>query len=385
MIAARARPRRPKTCLAKDPEDRWQSAHDLEQRAHVDRRGRLGGGHRGSGRRRRGRERIAWLPWAAALVLAAAGFAAGRLFQRAPEAAVFRASIDLPPQLDLERNNASVALSPDGTTLALAATGADGRRLVWVRRMDGFGVQPLPGTDDAMIPFWSPDGRSIGFFAERKLKRVPAAGGVVQTICEAADGRGASWGVDDVIVFAPAPFGGLWKVSAAGGTATPLTRTDKPGATHRLPFFLPDGKRLLYFSGAQTSDKDKQSAIEVLDLATGKSTLVARENSEGRYAEPGYLLFVREGNLMAQPLDRVEPEDHGRGRSDRRGRPVSAVSLVRQLHRLADGTARLSGQRCGAPEPAHLVRRRREGARHGRRARGTSSHSRSRPTPGGPP
>ena len=288
--------------LSKDPEDRWQSAGDLGSELKWIAEGGSASGIAAPVVPTR-RKRIAWLPWAAALVLAAAGFAAGRLFQRAPEAAVFRASIDLPPQLDLERNNASVALSPDGTTLALAATGADGRRLVWVRRMDGFGVQPLPGTDDAMIPFWSPDGRSIGFFAERKLKRVPAAGGVVQTICEAADGRGASWGVDDVIVFAPAPFGGLWKVSAAGGTATPLTRTDKPGATHRLPFFLPDGKRLLYFSGSQTSDKDKQSAIEVLDLATGKSTLVARENSEGRYAEPGYLLFVREGNLMAQPLD----------------------------------------------------------------------------------
>jgi Tol biopolymer transport system component len=289
--------------LSKDPEDRWQSAGDLGSELKW-----IGEGGSASGiaapvvpsRNRR----IGGLAWAAALALAVAGFAAGRLLQQAPDVAIVRTSIDLPPQLDLERNNASLALSPDGTTLALAATGADGRRLIWLRRMDGFAVQPLPGTDDAMIPFWSPDGRSIGFFAERKLKRVPAAGGVVQTICEAADGRGASWSVDDVIVFAPAPFGGLWKVSAAGGTPAPLTRTDKPGGTHRLPFFLPDGKRLLYFSGSQTSDKDKQSAIEVLDLATGKSTLVTRENSEGRYAEPGYLLFVREGNLMAQRLDR---------------------------------------------------------------------------------
>jgi len=288
--------------LAKDPEDRWQSAGDLGSELKWVSEGGSASGIAAPVLPPRSR-RFPWLPWAAAIVLAVAGFAAGRLFHRAPEAAILRASIDLPPQLDLERNNASLALSPDGTTLALAATGTDGRRLIWVRRMDGFAIQPLPGTDDAMIPFWSPDGRSIGFFAERKLKRVPAAGGVVQTICEAADGRGASWGVDDVIAFAPAPFGGLWKVPAAGGTPAPLTRTDKPGATHRLPWFLPDGKRLLYFSGSQTSDKNRESAIEVLDLATGKSTLVARERSEGRFADPGYLLFVREGNLMAQPID----------------------------------------------------------------------------------
>jgi Tol biopolymer transport system component len=287
--------------LAKDPEDRWQSAGDLGSELKW-----IGEGGSASGiaapvapaRRRKS----AWLPWAAAILLGAAGLATGRRLHRAPEAEVVRASIDL-PQLQLEPTNASIALSPDGATLALAATGADGKRLIWVRQMDGFGVQPLAGTDDAMMPFWSPDGRSIGFFADRKLKRVPAAGGVVQTICEATDGRGASWSVDDLIAFSPAPFGGLWKVPAAGGAPAPLTRTDKPGTTHRLPWFLPDGKRLLYTSGSQTSDKDKQTAIEALDVASGKSTLVTRENSEGRYAEPGYLLFVREGNLMAQPLD----------------------------------------------------------------------------------
>jgi Tol biopolymer transport system component len=170
--------------------------------------------------------------------------------------------------------------------------------------MDGFAVQPLAGTDDAMSPFWSPDSRSIGFFAARKLKRVPAAGGPVQTICDAQDGRGGSWSADDVIAFAPAPFGGLWKVAATGGAPVALTKVDSQGRTHRLPWFLPDGKHLLYVSGTQTSDDEKGTSIQALDLATGKSTLVARENSEGRFAEPGFLVFVREGNLLAQPFDR---------------------------------------------------------------------------------
>ena len=170
--------------------------------------------------------------------------------------------------------------------------------------MDGFAVQPLAGTDDATSPFWSPDGRSIGFFADRKLKRIPSAGGAVQTICDAQDGRGASWSVDDVIVFAPAPFTGLSKVPATGGAPVAITRVEGQGRTHRLPSFLPDGKHLLYLAGTQTSDIDKNTTIQALDLATGKSTLVARENSEGRFVEPGYLVFVREGNLLAQPFDR---------------------------------------------------------------------------------
>jgi Tol biopolymer transport system component len=137
--------------------------------------------------------------------------------------------------MDLENQNTSLALSPDGSTLAMAASGADGKRLIWVRRLDGFGVQPLAGTDEAICPFWSPDSRFIGFFADHKLKKIPASGGTVQTICDAPDGRGASWSVNDVIVFAPAPFGGLSKVSAAGGSPTPLTKQDKPGVSDRLP------------------------------------------------------------------------------------------------------------------------------------------------------
>jgi Tol biopolymer transport system component len=288
--------------LAKDPEDRWQSAGDLGSELKWIGEGGSASGIAAPALPSRPR-RMAWLPWVAALVLAAAAFAAGRLFHRATETAVLRASIELPPEMDLEVGNQSLVLSPDGVTLAIVATGSVGKRQLWIRKLDGYGVQPLAGTDDASNPFWSPDSRFIGFFADRKLKRVPAAGGVVQTICDAPDGRGASWSVNDVIAFAPAPFGGLSKVAAGGGTPEPLTRVEGQGATHRLPWFLPDGKRLLYFSGTQTSDREKHSSIEALDLATGKSTVVTHENSEGRYGEPGFLLFVREANLLAQPLD----------------------------------------------------------------------------------
>ena len=290
-----------KRCLAKDPEDRWQNAADLKSELKWIAEGGSQSGVSAPVAVSPARRRSAMAPWAAALVLAAIGFAAGRFLHRAPGAAVTRSSIDLPPQMELDRWS-SLTLSPDGATLAFAATGSEGKRQLWVRRMDSFAIQPLPGTDGAMSPFWSPDSRSIGFFTDGKVKRVSAGGGAVLTICDAADGRGGSWSVDDVIVFAPAPFSGLSKVPAVGGVPQPVTRTEVAGATHRLPFFLPDGKHLLYFSGAQGGE-ERTNSIQALDLATGKSTLVARENSEGRFVEPGYLVFVREGNLLAQPFD----------------------------------------------------------------------------------
>jgi Tol biopolymer transport system component len=290
-----------KTCLAKDPEDRFQTAHDVKlQLEWIAEGGSQAGLPAPVIARRKNREKLAW---AAALVLGLAGFAAAWFLHRPAPVPLLRASIELPPRMDFDPQNTSLALSPDGATLALVASGPDGKKQLWVRRMDGFVVQALAGTEDASCPFWSPDSRFIGFFANAKLKKVPAAGGTAQTICDAPDGRGASWSDKDVIVFAPAPFGGLSKVSAAGGAATPLTKQDKPGASDRLPWFLPGGKRLLYLSGSISSDKDKTTAIECLDVDSGKSTLVAKESSEGRYAWPGYLLFVREGNLMAQPFD----------------------------------------------------------------------------------
>ena len=289
-------------CLAKDPEDRWQNAADLRSELKWIAEG---GSQTGIAApvvapARRGQS---WAPWAVALLLALLGFFAGRLL-RAPSAPlpVLRSAINLPPKTSLDRFNTSIALSPDGRRLAFAASAADGRKGLWVRSMDGMEIQLLAGTEGAVCPFWSPDSSSIGFFADHKLKKVPAGGGMVLAICDAADGRGASWSAGDVIVFAPAPFGGLWRVPASGGAPTALTEIKGPGATHRLPWFLPDGKHVLFLSGVSRMDS-KENAIWALDIDSKKSWLVAAENSEGRYVAPGYLMFVRDGNLMAQPLD----------------------------------------------------------------------------------
>jgi Tol biopolymer transport system component len=287
-------------CLAKDPEDRWQNAADLGSELKWIAEG---GSQTGIAApvAARGR-RWPWVSVAAALALGTLGFAAGRLLHPTAAAPVVRASINLPPKTVLEPFNTALALSPDGQRLVYAAAGAEGKKGLWVRALDGLDVQPLAGTEGAMCPFWSPDSRFIGFFADHKLKKIPASGGAAQTICDAQDGRGASWSANDVIVFAPAPFGGLFRVSASGGGATPVTEVKGPGATHRLPWFLPDGKHVLFLSGTNRFDS-KDNAIWALDLDSKKTVLVAREQSEGRYVEPGYLAFVREGNLMLQPFD----------------------------------------------------------------------------------
>ncbi|HSS44656.1 MAG TPA: protein kinase [Thermoanaerobaculia bacterium] len=291
-----------KTCLAKDPEDRFQTAHDVKlQLQWIAEGGSQAGAPAVVLSRRRSRERLAWGISGALLVLAVL-LGIGYVRRAPAPALILRSAINLPSKTVLDPFNTALALSPDGQRLAFAASGPDGKRLLWLRSMDGLDVQPLTGTDGATCPFWSPDSRFIGFFADHKLKKVPASGGTVLTICDAPDGRGASWAANDVIVFAPAPFGGLSRVSASGGNQAVLTETKGVGATHRLPHFLPDGKHLLFLSGSSSTDS-KDNAIYVLDLDTKKATLFARENSEGRYAEPGYLVFVRDGNLMAQPMD----------------------------------------------------------------------------------
>jgi serine/threonine protein kinase len=252
-------------------------------------------------KRVRGSKTALYLPWALAAALAAAtgGLA---LRARAPSSArILRSAIVLPSGFALDSENTSLALSPDGRSLALAGSGADGKRRLFVRALDSAAVQPLEGTDDATYPFWSPDGRSLGFFADRKLKRITISGGTPQTICDAQDGRGGSWGSEGVIVFSPHPYGGLFSVAATGGTPSALTTAPTKESSHRNPHFLPDGRRALFFSG--TSIAAKTNGIFVVDVASKKIGLVAPESSEGLYVDPGYLVFVRGVNLMAQRID----------------------------------------------------------------------------------
>ena len=245
------------------------------------------------------------LPWAIVLVVATIALIVvltSYLSRTTSTQPILRSSIILQSVVTLDQDNSSLALSPDGQRLVFAASGSDGKgQQLWIRSMDGSTIQALAGTTGATYPFWSPDSRYVGFFAEKKLKKIDISNGTVQILTDASDGRGASWSKLNVIVFAPAPLGPLFEVSAAGGTPTQVTSVEKD-VSNRNPHFLPDGRRLLFFSrGAREGANG--NGIFSLTLATRKVELIARENSEGVYAHPGYLIFVRAGNLMAQPMD----------------------------------------------------------------------------------
>jgi Tol biopolymer transport system component len=251
--------------------------------------------------RRANRERLSWGLTATALILAAA--IAVRYGHR-PNAVVgpMRSSIVLAEKSALR----AAALSPDGTRLVVVARDSSGRNLLWIRPLDSLAAQPLAGTENPSFPFWSPDNRFIGFFADGKLKRIDASGGPAQTLCDAPIGRGATWGRDGVILFAPVPDGPLYRVPASGGAPTPVTRKDpvRGETTHRWPFFLPDGKHFLYLvasfgSGAQ----QEKLGVYAASLDSKDETLLVRARSSMAYAPPGYLIFFRERNLVAQPFD----------------------------------------------------------------------------------
>ena len=224
-------------------------------------------------------------------------------FRRAGEAQrVLRLSALLP-----ERGFQLIAptVSPDGRQVVFGAK-AGGKDLLWVRDLDSLDAHPLPGTDGANDPFWSPDSRFLGFFAGGKLKKINMAGGPALSLGDVHNARGGSWSKNDVIVFAPTNGSGLMRVAAAGGDATPVTALDLALSenSHRYPCFLPDGRHFIYT--ARSADMEK-TAIYLGDLdsridsKTRRPILYAPSNAV--YVSPGYLLFLRERTLMAQKFN----------------------------------------------------------------------------------
>jgi len=242
------------------------------------------------------------LPWIAAAVAAVAAVGLGYVAYRhaTEETRVLR--LFVPPPDKGTYNGVNVpAVSPDGRRIAFAAD-MDGRRELWVRELDSLAPRLLAGTDEARFPFWSPDSRTIGFFAGGKLKKIDVAGGPALVVCDAGNGRGGTWNQNDVIVFAPNNSGSLLRVPAAGGAATPLTEVDQSASEtgHRFPWFLPDGRHFLYTARSPSLDKTVVYAGELDSKARHK---VVVTNSNAVYVSWGYLLFLRERTLMAQPFD----------------------------------------------------------------------------------
>ncbi|HEY3124686.1 MAG TPA: protein kinase, partial [Thermoanaerobaculia bacterium] len=297
-----------KTCLAKDPEDRWQSAGDAGKELKWIAEGSAAGAAAPPlvASRRRPLEWVAWSGFAIA-GLSAAILAAALLRQaaRARDVRPVRAFITAPEKTTFRFNFAGgpPALSLDGGKLVFSAATSDGKPLLWVRPLESLVAQPLPGTEDAVFPFWSPDGRFVGFFAGTKLKKIEASGGPPVTLCEVSEGgRGGSWSRENTILFS-GRFTPVYRVSAAGGDPVAITKLNpaRKDTTHRWPLLLPDGRRFLYLA-SETGSEGESNAIFVASLDGQENRLLLHASSNVAYAS-GHLLFVRERMLMAQRFD----------------------------------------------------------------------------------
>jgi len=301
-----------RTCLAKDPEDRWQSAGDVAKELRWIAEGSAAGvaapGPVSS--RRRNRERAAWA--VAALALAAAAWLGSSRTRPAPESThVLRTNVLLPERVSLN----DAVISPDGSRIVFSGIDTNGKVQLWIRALDAFTPTPVAGAEGGILPFWSPDGRNIGFFADKKLKRVDVSGGA-PIVLQDVDGVGGAWGSNGDILFTP-PAGPVFRVPLTGGKATPVTKIDpaRHETSHRYPFFLPDGKHFLYLAvNASGNSRDPADRIWVgaTDGSAAKPLIAANFNAQ--YSS-GYLLFIRGGDLggslLAQPFDPTRLEASG--------------------------------------------------------------------------
>jgi eukaryotic-like serine/threonine-protein kinase len=307
--------------LEKHPRARFQTASDLafalEALSSHTEPSEIAGVI-GTDRRRQSRERVAWMIFAAALLLLVA--ATGLYLMRpSGDVRVYRMSI--PPPLDarLPPVNAgggspagNFAISPDGRRLVFAALGPDNRRQFWLRSLDALTPQPLAGSDDGRAPFWSPDSRSIAFFAQGKLKKIDTFGGAPSTVCDvppsedsgATGSGGGTWNGDNTILFSMTS-NVIFKVPASGGVPVPVTTLDKQrGETwHNWPFFLPDGRHFLHLAlGSTTGGVNQANGVYVASLDSTEKTLLIPGGSNAMYT-PGYLLYMSNDSLMARPFD----------------------------------------------------------------------------------
>jgi len=290
-----------KTCLAKDPEDRWQNAGDVGKEIRWISEGSQTGVPIVAARRRL-RELFAW--GAAGLLLLLGLFLGNevRRLRSGERARAIHSFLDPPEKTSFRLtgdDSAPIALSPDG---GRAVFGAGGR--LWLQSLGTGTVAPLAATESGRFPFWSPDSRSIGFFSDGKLKVLEASGGPAQTICDAPNSRGGTWGRSGIIVFAPEVGTGLSRVAASGGAPAPLTLLEdrKKHTTHRWPYFLPDGIHVLYLAANHANPRSEENGIYVASLDGGAPRRLMSSNGSAQYAS-GWLLSVRDTSLMALPFD----------------------------------------------------------------------------------
>jgi dipeptidyl aminopeptidase/acylaminoacyl peptidase/predicted Ser/Thr protein kinase len=292
-----------KKCLAKEPEKRWQAVSDLcDEVKWISDSAFQAGMAVPSLAARKLKKRGAWA--AAAVAVAVAVIAALALYwPRTPslETHTVRFTVDPPEKGRFNPAPMFLSISPDGSKLAFVAAGASGKPQLWLRPLDSPAAQPLSGTDNPAQPFWSADSRFVAFLAEGKLKKIDVSGGSALTVADAQQLAGSgTWSGEGVILVGSATT--IYRVSAVGGAVTPVTMLDaaRQESVHIWPYFLPDGKHFLYLA---LSAKTENSGIFVSSLDSKERKLLLNASSNPVYVPPGYLLFNREGTLMAQPFD----------------------------------------------------------------------------------
>jgi eukaryotic-like serine/threonine-protein kinase len=308
-------------CLAKNPEDRIQSAHDVALQLKWIAQG--GTPALSASEEKGSHELLAWLVASALALLLIASLLLWHGSKGTEQTTYFSAPFPFAAR--------SVAVSPNGHTVAIIGHRESERNnVLWIYEAGSQDATGLPNTEGASFPFWSPDGRSLGFFADGKLKKLNLTGGPVQTLCDASTGRGGTWNKDGVILFTPAgTLGvGLYRISASGGTPTQVTVPDKTlnEDSNRWPVFLPDGIHYLY-SAINLSGRRDLYSVYVGALDSKEKRLVVRAKGNAAYAAPGYLLFYRDQTLFAQHFDT--------GKFELTGEPVPLLTDVQFFPRIS--------------------------------------------------
>ncbi|MHB8734981.1 MAG: protein kinase domain-containing protein, partial [Terriglobales bacterium] len=299
--------------LAKSPDERWQGASDV--------RGELQwiaeGGAATSpittvSPRHRQHERLGWL-LAALISMAAVALAGFFYVDWSKPQPLIVTSINAPEKSSFVFGGdvgGQPVISPDGQTIAFVAKGDDGHHAIWVRRLDTLAPRKLPGTDGGTFPFWSPDGRSLGFFEEESLDTLDLNGGLPVVVCPTQNARGGSWTRDGNILLAPNLGSAIFQVPASGGTPKPITSLRADETSHRWPFILPDGRHFLYLAINHDQSMSSHDVLYWASLDGKENREVMRSLSDAVYGD-GYLLFARGSQIMAQKFDPATGELSG--------------------------------------------------------------------------
>ncbi len=300
-----------KTCLAKEPDDRWSSAHDVL----LQLKGMTDGEAPALTAAARPSKLREWLPWCVAGIATVAAIALGtaRLGdRRSPQTS---SALDvlsvLPPAGAIQPFGDAPQISPDGRHVAFVATDQAGKTWLYVRSLDSETARALPDTDDAAQPFWAPDSQRLGFFAQGQLKIVSLAGGAPRVLAPAPVPRGGTWNRDDVILFVPIPGVSPRRILAGGGEPIDVRVGEGVQAWNLarwFPTFLPDGRHYLFMG---RRGPDSGFVVRVASIDSTETKDLVESTAVGLYAPPGYLLFRREGSLVAQPFDPTTQELSG--------------------------------------------------------------------------